>query len=773
MVLNCKKVVHLSDVYKILDELEKFQSVNENDDLKLAIEKLIEKFKKKLLKTLIDINEYYNNTLMNTNKTYHQKIDEANFITSNLFKDYYEKEVIQQIVFEKGQTGLGLSITGGIDQPIAPNDTHIYVTNITPGGAVANDGRMKVFDIILKVNNVDITSVPHSVAVKALKDSGNIVKIDVKRFSNVNSNKKNDLLNMSESLINGNKLMEKVKKAILYKSPEGLGFSISGGIGNEHIPGDNGIYITKIIEGGAASLDGRIRVGDKIISVDGISLQNVSHDFAVQTLKSTRSKVTLLYCSVNSLTTQSFNNSSIEMNHPRCLTLTKGNQGLGFNIVGGENGEPIFISHVLPGGVADQSGGHIQKGDVLLEVNGISLEHSSHSEAAQALKNASNPVNLTLQYKPYEYEAFERKLEELRNEMIVAENNSRYLEELVSEGEVFVKALFDNEFTSPQNRILSFHYGDILHLISANENDDWWYAEKVNFTGEVISEKFLIPSKRKIEKKEKQRRRKESNDIKKMSFSLEGKKKSLKDSYWKEVKLHREDYTGTDFTTTEDDSDTDRYSTTHNEDIFTYQAVELHHIAYKRPVVILGVLKDRIIDELITKQPDHFALSIPHTSRLPRENEIDGKDYYFVTKEQMEKDVKSNNIFIEAGQFQNNLYGTSIRSIMDVANNGKHCILDVSGNAIRRLESKANMHPIAIFIKPKSFHQLLHWDLSLSEKDCLTLCERLSKIEKTFKDHFTAIITGSSFENILEQVNQVIYNNSQSHVWIPSKDIKF
>jgi len=47
----------------------------------------------------------------------------------------------------------------------------------------------------------------------------------------------------------------------------GLGFSIAGGIGNQHIQGDNGIFITKIIEGGAAHHDGRLAAGDRLISV--------------------------------------------------------------------------------------------------------------------------------------------------------------------------------------------------------------------------------------------------------------------------------------------------------------------------------------------------------------------------------------------------------------------------------------------------------------------------------------------------------------------------
>ena len=49
----------------------------------------------------------------------------------------------------------------------------------------------------------------------------------------------------------------------------GLGFSIAGGVGNQHIPGDNSIYVTKIIEGGAAHKDGRLQIGDKILAVSG------------------------------------------------------------------------------------------------------------------------------------------------------------------------------------------------------------------------------------------------------------------------------------------------------------------------------------------------------------------------------------------------------------------------------------------------------------------------------------------------------------------------
>lgn len=118
------------------------------------------------------------------------------------------------------------------------------------------------------------------------------------------------------------------------------------------------------------------------------------------------------------------------------------------------------------------------------------------------------------------------------------------------------------------------------------------------------------------------------------------------------------------------------------------------------------------------------------TTRPRRENEIDGQDYHFVgSREQMEKDIQDNK-FIEAGQFNENLYGTSVLSVRTVAervsagasssptpeawsnglsfsaHKGKHCILDVSGNAIKRLQ-QAQLYPISIFIKPKSIEALM------------------------------------------------------------------
>lgn len=100
---------------------------------------------------------------------------------------------------------------------------------------------------MIKVNEVSVVDVTHATAVEALKKAGNNVKLNIKRKRPAASPKTVDI-----DLVKGGK---------------GLGFSIAGGIGNQHIPGDNGIYVTKIMDGGAANVDGRLSIGDKLIAV--------------------------------------------------------------------------------------------------------------------------------------------------------------------------------------------------------------------------------------------------------------------------------------------------------------------------------------------------------------------------------------------------------------------------------------------------------------------------------------------------------------------------
>ncbi|XP_039533485.1 disks large homolog 2 isoform X11 [Pimephales promelas] len=769
----------------------------------------------------------------------------------------------EEITLERGNSGLGFSIAGGTDNPHIGDDPGIFITKIIPGGAAAEDGRLRVNDCILRVNESDVSEVSHSKAVEALKAAGSIVRLYVRRRR---------------------PMLETVTEIKLIKGPKGLGFSIAGGVGNQHIPGDNSIYVTKIIDGGAAQKDGRLQVGDRLLMVNNYTLEEVTHEEAVAILKNTSDVVYLkvgkptsvylsdpygppdithsfspamenhisspgnngtleyksslppispgrysplpkhllgeedinrldgfsflrnpsldemeghrfdsqhfqlrppepVYSTVNKLSDRApsprlyspveFDKSPMHSiphfphyhvgllpdseitREPRKIILHKGSTGLGFNIVGGEDGEGIFVSFILAGGPADLSG-ELRRGDQILSVNGIDLRGATHEQAAAALKGAGQTVTIIAQYRPEEYGRFEAKIHDLREQMMnhsmssgsgsLRTNQKRSL---------YVRALFDYERAKDSglpSQGLSFRYGDILHVINASD-DEWWQARRVTPEGDS-EEMGVIPSKRRVERKERARLKTVKFNAKPGSLDSKGDISGIgEDGYGAKTLRSQEEL------------------------ILSYEPVIRQEINYARPVIILGPMKDRVNDDLISEFPDKFGSCVPpanssdqeDTTRSKRDYEVDGRDYHFVnSREQMEKDIQEHK-FIEAGQYNENLYGTSVQSVKYVAERGKHCILDVSGNAIKRLQV-AQLYPIAIFIKPRSMESLMEMNKRLTEEQAKKTYDRAMKLEQEFGEYFTALVQGETLEDIYNQCKMVIEEQSGPYIWIPSKE---
>ncbi|NXR26165.1 DLG2 protein, partial [Cinclus mexicanus] len=157
-----------------------------------------------------------------------------------------------------GNSGLGFSIAGGTDNPHIGDDPGIFITKIIPGGAAAEDGRLRERERVCYLYFCK-------------KYSKSTLYMILFHFS----------------------LMLCVALLMFTISFPGLGFSIAGGVGNQHIPGDNSIYVTKIIDGGAAQKDGRLQVGDRLLMVNNYSLEEVTHEEAVAILKNTSDVVYL------------------------------------------------------------------------------------------------------------------------------------------------------------------------------------------------------------------------------------------------------------------------------------------------------------------------------------------------------------------------------------------------------------------------------------------------------------------------------------------------
>ncbi|KRF94021.1 disks large 1 tumor suppressor protein isoform X10 [Drosophila mojavensis] len=499
---------------------------------------------------------------------------------------YYE-----DIQLERGNSGLGFSIAGGTDNPHIGTDTSIYITKLIPGGAAAADGRLSINDIIVSVNDVSVVDVPHASAVDALKKAGNIVKLHVKRKRATSATAAaaaaaaptaDALDSVSATAMSAASASAaaaagpKVIEIDLVKGNKGLGFSIAGGIGNQHIPGDNGIYVTKLMDGGAAQVDGRLSIGDKLIAVrtngSEKNLENVTHELAVGTLKSITDKVTLIVGKTQHLT------SSVS-----------------------------------------QSGGSL----------GGQLGQQSQAQHSQS-----------------------------QTQLAATRQQQQQQQQVNSESAAFMLCY------------------------------------------------------------------------------------------------------------TQDDANAEGAS---EENVLSYEAVQRLSINYTRPVIILGPLKDRINDDLISEYPDKFGSCVPHTTRPKREYEVDGRDYHFVSsREQMERDIQ-NHLFIEAGQYNDNLYGTSVASVREVAERGKHCILDVSGNAIKRLQV-AQLYPVAVFIKPKSVDSVMEMNRRMTEEQAKKTYERAIKMEQEFGEYFTGVVQGDTIEEIYSKVKSMIWSQSGPTIWVPSKE---
>nr|ALH43430.1 discs-large [Spodoptera littoralis] len=890
--------VRKQEAHRALELLEDYHSklVKPQDrQLRLAIERVIRIFKSRLFQALLDIQEFYELTLLDDTKSVQQKTAETIRIANKWEADNVRREIphteegdyrsvsnafLQEnhrksesrnatpdstkaycvvlptgeieekkahvtspemkqplqvngiegggtertqgddgymymtvVLSRAGGAGLGFSIAGGSDNPHVADDPHIYVTKLIPGGAAAAS-QLQINDAILQVNDTNVDNVTHADAVDALKKAGNTVRLKIRRRATEDTSNVLQVTKPEESV-----------EIELVKGGSGLGFSIAGGLGNQHIPGDNGIYVTKIMAGGAAHRDGRLRVGDKLLMVKNtshgdVNLDNVTHEDAVAALKATGERVLLVLVpgprhgqpsprtsrantptrmtientetassTANSLRREDVTDSNEES---RVVDLEKGPQGLGFNIVGGEDGHGIYVSFLLAGGPAERSG-QLRRGDRLLAVNDVDITHATHEQAAKALKSTGQNVKLTVVYRPQEYNKFEARINELKQHHTLLRTSQKR--------SLYVRALFDYDPIRDDglpSRGLPFRYGDILHVTNASD-DEWWQARRLDKSdSDAIG---IIPSKRRWERKQRARDRQvkfqgQGTPVSTSQSTLERKKKTLSFSRKFPFMKSREDGKSEDGSDqepfmlcyTQEDANADGEilyrvelpmmeeitliyleDESQDETVLSYETVQQLTISYTRPVIILGPLKDRINDDLISEFPEKFGSCVPHTTRPRRDYEVDGRDYHFVaSREQMERDIQ-NHLFIEAGQYNDNLYGTSVASVREVAEKGKHCILDVSGNAIKRLQV-AQLYPIAIFIKPKSIESIMEMNKRMTEEQAKKTYERALKMEQEFAEYFTAVVTGDTPEEIYAKVKAVITAESGPAVWVPRRE---
>ncbi|XP_012939309.1 multiple PDZ domain protein [Aplysia californica] len=321
--------------------------------------------------------------------------------------------------------GLGLSIVG------KKNDVGIYISDIVKGGVAEADGRLMQGDQILAVNSEDMRSSTQEYAAAVLKTLMGKVNLTVGRLkagskasSRKNSNHGTSLKKSDSSVSNKSKGRHSknasedashLRIVDLEQDVSGsFGLSIAGGV-NSPI-GDAPVIIASMNPTGPAAISQKLRVGDKILSVNGVSTDGWSHDQVVSSLRASK-KITLhvmqgeavsisgqrsrqVSGDMSDMTLKDVNIEMDDDGQPpqfKTIMLNKGPEGLGFSIVGGHGSPhgdlPIYVKTVFNKGAAADEGS-LSRGDQILSVNGQSLEGYTHEEAVNILKNAQGIVTL-------------------------------------------------------------------------------------------------------------------------------------------------------------------------------------------------------------------------------------------------------------------------------------------------------------------------------------------------------------------------------------------
>ncbi|XP_074415586.1 protein scribble homolog isoform X25 [Zonotrichia albicollis] len=362
-----------------------------------------------------------------------------------------EEELTLTIVRQTG--GLGISIAGGKGStPYKGDDEGIFISRVSEEGPAARAG-VRVGDKLLEVNGVSLHCAEHHVAVEALRGSGSSVSMTVLRERMVEPEnaitvtplRPEDDYSPRERrgglrFPEGPEAAAERFSTCLMRNEKGLGFSIAGGKGSTpYRAGDTGIFISRIADGGAAHRDGILRVGDRVISINGVDMTEARHDQAVALLTAASPTIVLLVerearaeeqpgeggsprARMHSPPPGPGDSLSLPEDAARNHLLSKGLEDqypieeihlvkaggpLGLSIVGGSDHsshpfgihEPgVFISKVIPRGLAARSG--LRVGDRILEVNGTDLRHATHQEAVNALLCNSQELSMLVRRDP-------------------------------------------------------------------------------------------------------------------------------------------------------------------------------------------------------------------------------------------------------------------------------------------------------------------------------------------------------------------------------------
>lgn len=388
----------------------------------------------------------------------------------------------------------------------------------------------------------------------------------------------------------------------------------------------------------------------------------------------------------------------------------------------------VLVARILVGGMIHRQG-TLHVGDEIREINGLNVSSQSIENLQKLLRDARGSITFKI-------------IPSYRNQPPSCE--------------IYVKCLFNYDPTDddlipcPQAGV-RFHVGDILQIISKDDHN-WWQAKRTILSSDerkdvpVGNMAGIIPSPELQEWRTANlaiQNAKEANII--ANCGVFGrKKKAFKDKY---LAKHNAVFDQLD--------------------LVTYEEV-IHLPAFIRKTLVLlgahGVGRRHIKNTLITSQPNSFAYPIPHTTRLPRKDEENGKNYFFVTHEEMMRDI-ANNEYLEYGTHENAMYGTKLETIRNIHRQGLIAILDVEPQALKVLRT-AEFAPYVVFIAAPDLSQMK--DLKgINDGSLERLVRESDLLKQTYGHFFDLSIVNNDIEETIRILQRTVNNLCNQAQWVP------
>ncbi|XP_067300192.1 peripheral plasma membrane protein CASK isoform X12 [Pseudorasbora parva] len=408
-----------------------------------------------------------------------------------------------------------------------------------------------------------------------------------------------------------------------------------------------------------------------------------------------------------------------------------------------------IVARIMHGGMIHRQG-TLHIGDEIREINGISVANQTVEQLQKMLREMRGSITFKIvpSYRTQQSSCEKESPSTSRQSPANGHSsiNSSILDlpsTIQPKGrQIYVRAQFEydpvkDDLIPCKEAGIRFRVGDVIQIINKDDHN-WWQGKLENTKNGTAG---LIPSP-------------ELQEWRVACIAMEKTKQEQQASctwFGKKKKQYK-----------------DKYLAKHNAvfdqlDLVTYEEV-VKLPAFKRKTLVLlgahGVGRRHIKNTLITKHPDRFAYPIPHTTRPPKKDEENGKNYFFVTHDQMMQDI-SNNDYLEYGSHEDAMYGTRLETIRKIHEQGLIAILDVEPQALKVLRT-AEFAPYVVFIAAPTITPGMNEDESL---------QRLQKeseiLQKTYAHYFDQTIINNEIDETIRLLEEAIDLVCTTAQWVP------